>query len=65
MTDYIRAAQSRETICLSDGSLVTLHFNPAGTEGWLIDVIYAYDHYDNMLVWNTDGISLGHDLDII
>ncbi len=65
MTNFTQAARRGETVRLSDGSTVTLHFNPAGVDGWQDAVIYAYDHYDDMLFWNTDGTALGHTENIL
>lgn len=65
MTDFTLAAQDNACARLSDGSEVTLYFNSAGTEGWLVDVIYAYNHHDDILFWNLDGLALGHDDNIV
>jgi hypothetical protein len=61
MTEYTRAAQNGENVRLVDGSIVMLHFNPAGQNGWQIDVIYAYDDHDDMMFWNTHGTSFFRD----
>jgi hypothetical protein len=61
MTEYTQAAQNGENVRLADGSVVMLHFNPAGENGWQIDVLYAYDHNDDMIFWNTDGTAFFRD----
>lgn len=43
MTEYTQAAQNGENVRMTDGSVVMLHFNPAGQNGWQLDVLYAYD----------------------
>lgn len=65
MTDFTQAAQNEATALLSDGSTVTLYFNPGGVDGWLDAVIYAYDDYDDMLIWDTNGIAIGHTENIL
>ena len=65
MTNFTQAAQNGATVRLSDGSAVILRFNPAGVDGWQDAVIYAYDHYDDMLFWNIDGIAIGHTENIL
>lgn len=56
MTDYTDAAQNEATVRLADGSTVDILFNPAGVDGWLVDVIYAYDGSDDgVMTWDIDG----------
>jgi len=56
MTDYTLAAQREATVRLADGSTVDILFNRAGTNGWLVDVIYAYyGGGDDVLTWDVDG----------
>jgi len=55
MTDYTDAARREATVRLADGSTEDILFNPAGTNGWLVDVIYAYGHYEDALTWDVDG----------
>ena len=56
MTDYTDAAQREATVRLADGSTADILFNPAGVDGWLVDVIYAYDGGgDSVLTWDVDG----------
>jgi hypothetical protein len=61
MADYTEAARRRDTAILADGSTVILHLNPAGKEGWQIDVIYAYDDHGDMMFWNTHGTAFASD----
>jgi len=35
-----------------------LTFNPAGTNGWLIDVYVAWDTYDEQYTWELNGTCL-------
>lgn len=65
MTDFTQAARNEAFARLSDGSVVTLYFNPGGFDGWLDAVIYAYDEYDDMLVLDINGIGIGHTANIL
>ena len=66
MTDYAEAARREATVRLSDGREIEIFFNPAGENGWLDDVIAAYDpHTDDLIYFGTDGIGLGHNTDIV
>lgn len=65
MTDYSDAARNGATAITSDGSFYNIRLNRAGNEGWLADVIYAYDHNDDMYFWDLNGRALGHDNDIV
>jgi len=65
MFDYTTAALNEATVRLSDGSEWTIHFVPAGTDGWNIPVIRAYDYTDDTQIWNTDGTALSADADIV
>jgi hypothetical protein len=54
--DYTDAAKNEATVRLADGSTVDILFNPAGVDGWLVDVIYAYyGGGDDVLTWDVDG----------
>lgn len=56
MTDYTEAAKNESTVRLADGSTMDILFNRAGVDGWLVDVIYAYDgSEDGVLTWDVDG----------
>lgn len=55
MKDFTEAAKNEATVRLADGNTVDIHFNPAGTEGWLEDVIIAYEEDDTILSWDVDG----------
>jgi len=56
MTDYTEAAKNEATVRLADGSTVDILFNRAGVDGWLVDVIYAYDgSEDGVMTWDVDG----------
>lgn len=46
---------------LTDGSVVDVYFNPAGREGWLEDVLIAFDDHDEQLVWDMTGTSLDNE----
>ena len=61
MIDYKLAARNQATVRLSDGSTVELRLNPAGQNGWIVDVIYAYDLHDDCIVWDINGTPLGHE----
>ena len=65
MTDYTEAACCEATVRLSDGSEWTIHFVPAGTDGWNCPVIRAYDYNDDTQYWNTDGTAISADADIV
>lgn len=64
MTDYTEAALREATVRLADGSEWCVHFVPAGTDGWNIPVIRAFDIVDTQ-IWNTDGTALSADADIV
>ena len=55
MKDFTEAAKNEATVRLADGNTVRIHFNPSGTEGWLEDVIIAYEEDDTILSWDVDG----------
>ena len=57
MTDFLAAAERGENVRLCNGEVVAPIFNPAGRAGWNIDVLIAYDDYDNSLHWDLNGIS--------
>ena len=66
MTDYTELAIREATVRLADGTEVDIFYNPAGHNGWLVDVIGAYDPYiDEVIYWGTDGGGLGHTNDIV
>lgn len=65
MTDYTEAARREATVRLADGSEWTVHYVAAGTDGWNIPVIRAYDYTDDTMYWNTDGTALSADADIV
>jgi len=66
MKDYTDAAQHEATVRLADGSTVDILFNPAGVDGWLVDVIYAYDGSDDsVLTWDVDGTGHAGTPDIV
>jgi len=65
MTDYTEAARREATVRLSDGDIVDIYFNPAGTNGWLEDVIISWTDHDDYLTWDTGGRALGHDANIV
>jgi hypothetical protein len=58
MTDYTEATLRGATVRLSDGSTVEAVFNPAGTNGWLNDVIVAWTDHDDYMTWNINGQAL-------
>ena len=56
MKDFTEAAKNEATVRLADGSTMDILFNRAGVDGWLVDVIYAYDgSEDGVLTWDVDG----------
>ena len=66
MADYTEAAMREATVRLADGNEVEIFYNPAGQNGWLDDVIGAYDPFtDDIVYWGTDGIGLTHNNDIV
>lgn len=65
MTDYAEAALREATVRLSDGSEWTIHFVPAGTDGWNVPVIRAYDYIDDTQIWNVDGTAISADANIV
>jgi hypothetical protein len=65
MTDYTEAARNEATVRLADGSEWSIHFVPAGVDGWNIPVIRAYDHNDDTQIWNVDGTVISADADIV
>lgn len=58
-------AKAGATVRLSDGDIADISFNPAGTNGWLEDVIVSWTDHDDYLTWDTSGRALGHDADIV
>lgn len=65
MSDYTDAARREATVLVSDGTVVDTSFNPAGTNGWLEDVIVSWTDHDHYLTWDTQGRALGHEADIV
>ena len=65
LDDYTEAAKNEATVRLADGTTVDILFNPAETNGWLVDVIYAYDHYEDTLTWDVDGTGHAGTPDIV
>ena len=65
MTDYTEAAMNEATVRLADGSEWSIHYVPAGTDGWNDPVIRAYDYGDDVMYWDTDGWALSADADIV
>lgn len=65
MFDYTTTALNEATVRLSDGSEWSIHYVPAGTDGWNEPVIRAYDYGDEVLYWDTDGYALSADSDIV
>ena len=65
MTDYTDAARNKDHVRLTDCSELNIYYIPAGVDGWNIPVICAYDHHDDCLFWDMNGIALGHDANII
>ena len=65
MTNYTEAARREATVRLADGSEWSIHYVPAGTDGWNESVIRAYDYNDDTMYWNTDGTAISADADIV
>lgn len=65
MTNYTQAALNEATVLCSDGSEWTVHFVPAGTDGWNVPVIRAYDYTDYAMYWDIDGTAISADADIV
>lgn len=47
-----------ETVVVANGDELELTRNPAGMNGWLIEVYVAWTEDDMTLTWDTDGTSL-------
>lgn len=55
-----------QDVLLRCGDEVSVNFNPAGQNGYLVDCFVGFDRHDNALTWNLDGTSMdGTDLDIV
>jgi hypothetical protein len=63
MTDFVQAALNGCQAKLANGDVVNVHFNPAGKNGWVEDILVGFDNHDNGLAWSVEGMSLDGDLD--
>lgn len=52
-----------DDVRLRNGDVVTVTFNSAGREGYLVDCFVGYDDHDNTLSWDIDGSSMDGDND--
>lgn len=63
----VNLANNVDVVRLRNGDAVSVAFNSAGREGYLVDCFIGYDDNDNALSWNLDGSSMdgNNDFDIV
>ena len=63
MTNFSRAALNGCLARLLNEDMVNIHFNPAGENGWMEDVLIGFDNHEVGLAWSIEGVSLDGDMD--
>jgi hypothetical protein len=64
ITESVTLDRHSKKATLANGDWVELSFNPAGKNGYNIDVWYTWVEHDMMLTWDVNGQNLDNESDL-